>query len=163
MKINRRSILLAAFLGAFVFASMPLVQTASAIDFDHLNCFKTKDTRFTFHPPVGLTAELPPFPNETGCQFIGAHPKAKFVCTPTAKSPNFLGQGQNLHGNYLCYNMRCPKRPADLSVAAPDQVGNGFVTAKAKSTFRMLCVPAPPVYGSPAKAFLSTTTSLLDD
>jgi hypothetical protein len=163
MKRNRRSILSAVAICAFLFASTAFVKQASAIDFDHFNCFKTKDTRFGFHPPVNLTAVNPFFPNETGCQFIGAHPKAKFVCTPVAKSPNFMGPGQNLHENYLCYNMKCPKRPADLSAIFTDQVGSGTVTAKAKSTFRLLCVPAPPVYGSPAKAFLSPTTSLLDD
>jgi hypothetical protein len=107
--------------------------------FDHLECFKVKDSI-----KVEAVVDLPtlagtPY-DAAGCK-LG---KAKKWCTPAQKivvsstPPAVPLPGPNLTSDYICYGIKCPK--VDLSTTATDQFGTHSL---GKMKQGELCVPAP--------------------
>jgi hypothetical protein len=112
------------------------MQAGEPAVFDHLECFKPKDT-------VKLKAVTdlvgPGVYAATGCK-LGP---AKKYCTPVIKQvttsnvPVVPLPGQNLTNDFICYKMKCPKVALTQGVA--DQFGTRTLT---KLKQQELCVPA---------------------
>jgi len=133
---------LAAFLcisSLFVFAGAANAQT-----YDHLKCYKVKDSAKA-KAIVDLTPEqIPPFQVGPGCKMVV---KGKEFCVPADKfvvDTDAPGQapyptdGVVLQRDYICYKVKCPK------VDTPDtEVSDQFAT-RTMSKFKVskLCVPA---------------------
>jgi hypothetical protein len=104
--------------------------------FEHLECFKPKDT-----VKLKAVADLvaPGLYAASGCQ-LGP---AKKYCTPVIKQvtasnvPVTPLPGQNLTTDYICYKMKCPK--VELTQGVADQFGARTLT---KLKQQELCVPA---------------------
>jgi hypothetical protein len=130
---------------------------AGAQPFDHLQCFKIRDTA----PKVPYTATLTPsdgaFPVATGCS---VRVPAKLLCVDVQKSnvtppPPGAGPGTTAQ-KYLCYKTKCPKAPQQVPVA--DQFGLRFVTIK---TTGLLCAPFPVPQTTTSTTATSTTSTSL--
>jgi hypothetical protein len=128
-----------------------LATGAGAQPYDHLQCFKIKDTA----PKVPYTATLTPsdgaFPVAAGCS---VRVPAKLLCVDVQKSnvtppPPGAGPGATAQ-KYLCYKTKCPKVPQQVPVV--DQFGARSVTIK---TTGLLCAPFP----APTTTTTTSTTS----
>jgi len=144
--------LAAAALGAgLVLMAMPRLAGAQTT---HLKCHRVRDALPPLHTTVDLPALQTQF-SDTGCK-VG---KARELCVPVVKQnvqptpPRTDIQGNNLVDNYICYTLRCPKKPPDTQVT--DQFGTRTET---KYVSKMLCVPARPGNGVTTT---TTTTTLL--
>jgi hypothetical protein len=112
------------------------MQAGETAVFDHLECFKPKDT-----VKLKAVADLvgPGLYAATGCQ-LGP---AKKYCTPVIKQvtasnvPVVPLAGQSLTNDFICYKMKCPK--VELTQGVVDQFGNRTLT---KLKQQELCVPA---------------------
>ena len=112
------------------------MQAGETAVFDHLECFKPKDTvklkAIADLTAAGLYAA-------SGCK-LG---NAINYCTPVMKSvtasnvPVVPLPGQNLTNDFICYKMKCPK--VSLTQGAADQFGSRVLT---KLKQQQLCVPA---------------------
>jgi len=156
-----RFAVIGASLVSFVLFSLP--QSAAA-QFDHLTCFKAKDSR-KFAALVDLDMEQAQFTPPGECKVIG---KAKLFCVPTQKTVNAFtvnklpGVLENVPGpdmlpDRVCYKVKCPK-----ATLAPEQVTDQFGTGtleKFKTQF--LCTPA--VKGGPPTTSTTTTVPICID
>ena len=115
------------------------MQAGEPAVFDHLECFKAKDT-----VKVDAVADLPSLVGTAydglGCTFGST----KRYCTPVIKSVTSSTPavtplpGPNLTSDYICYKLKCPK--VDLSTTVTDQFGAHTLTKMKQAE---LCVPAP--------------------
>ena len=113
---------------------------ARAQTFDHLTCWKVKDSA----PKQSYSADLfpgtAPFPVQTGCV---VKVPSKLLCVSTAKTnvsptPPGAPAGVSLSSELLaCYKVKCPK--AALTVTVTDQFGSRQMITKAPT---ILCAPA---------------------
>ncbi len=112
--------------------------TMAPVVYDHLECFKVKDTL-----RVEGTVDLPtlagtPY-DAAGC-IVGA---VKKFCTPAVKTvlsstpPATPMPGPDLTSDYICYKLKCPT--VDLSQNASDQWGAHSLSKMKQGE---LCVPA---------------------
>ena len=112
------------------------MQAGETAVFDHLECYKPKDT-----VKLKAMADIlaPGIYASTGCK-LG---NAINYCTPAIKQvttsnvPVVPLPGQNLTNDFVCYKMKCPK--VSLSQGVADQFGSRTVT---KLKQQQLCVPA---------------------
>jgi len=114
--------------------------------FDHLKCYKVKDSA----AKVTYTATVTGLTTETGCQI---KVPAQMCCVPAEKSnvtpPPPGGGGTGVPNTFCCYKLKCAK--ATLSPqSVSDQFGTRSVTP---STAKLLCAPS-----SPSGAFLDAST-----
>jgi hypothetical protein len=115
------------------------MQAGAPAVFDHLECFKPKDT-----VKLKAVADLvgPGLYAATGCK-LGP---ANNYCTPVIKQvtetnvPVIPLPGQNLTNDFICYKMKCPK--VALTQGAVDQFGARTLT---KMKQQQLCVPAQKI------------------
>jgi hypothetical protein len=130
--------LLAATAFAYVVGSAGSATAA----FDHLKCYKVKDTALK----ATYTATLNGLTNDAGCSI---KVPAKLCCVAaekTAVTPTPPGGGgTGVPNNFCCYKAKCPKNPAPVQNVS-DQFGTRTVTP---STVKYLCAPY-----SPSGAFL---------
>jgi hypothetical protein len=132
---------------------------ADAQPFDHLTCFKAKDSR-RFAATVDLQTGEAAFQPPAACKVTG---KAKLFCVPTEKTvQSFTVDGQpatllNVPGPTpvpvrICYKVKCP-----TFVPAPqpafDQFGAGTLS---KFKASLLCTPS--IVGVPTTTTTTTTT-----
>lgn len=142
--------------------SLVCVASLPEPQFDHLRCYKMKDSladRALINMVTDPNHDL--FPDEAGCKVIV---KSKEYCVPVAKrrilqpsskkdAVHLTVPGQRLTSAMLCYKVKCPtdaqSMPSALSVEDQfgDRVVSKFVTSK-------LCTPAystaAPQYKDPA-------------
>lgn len=113
------------------------MQAGETIVFDHLECFKPKDT-----VKLKALADVlaPGLYASSGCK-LG---NATNYCRPAIKQvtvsnvPVIPVPGQNLTNPFVCYKMKCPK--VVITQAVTDQFGSRTLT---KLKHQQLCVPAP--------------------
>jgi hypothetical protein len=113
--------------------------------FDHLKCYKVKDTAVK----TSYTANVNGLSNEIGCTI---KVPAKLCCVPAEKTavspPPPGGGGVGVPNTFCCYKLKCPKTSLPTQ-NVKDQFGTRTVTP---STAKYLCAPS-----SPSGAFLDTT------
>jgi hypothetical protein len=105
---------------------------------DHLKCHKMRDA-LAPHASADLIAELQPEFSSNDCKIL----RAKLFCEPVTVSnvqppparPDIVGNP--LSNGYVCYETRCPTRPADGDVT--DRFGTH---AQRRYRTSLLCVPA---------------------
>jgi hypothetical protein len=137
-----RSIIVTTIIGALALAAPASAQPAP----DHLACYKAKDRtkgRFT----VSLS-------NAGASQSCVVKMPAKLACLETEKSnviptPAGGGPAPTPAGNFLCYQMKCP-RPSSFEMQ--DQFGKRVVGFRGA---QLLCAPATR---GPASNFPTGTT-----
>ena len=120
--------------------------SANAQPFDHLQCFKIRDTLRRGSATADLVPERQP-PAPAGCKI---KLPATMYCTSTAKEnldpPPVAAVGGGHPGDFFCYNVRCPRRP-HTSSSAQDQLGQRTFTL---GSSQLLCMPvAPPSSPTP--------------
>jgi hypothetical protein len=135
--------------------------TAPALTYDHLKCFKIADEHNYSAMATLTTNELQAaaFPDDTSCKISV---RSKEFCIPVAKTravdlgnpkdaPVAAFIGQDLANDFICYKVRCD-RPAvapPASQVVHDQFGprpiSGLRTAK-------VCTPAVKLSGGPYDA-----------
>jgi hypothetical protein len=140
-----------AVAAAFALSSLA---TAAHAQFDHLKCYKAKDSKEFKSAQADLTALQTQFGVNESCKII---PKAKFFCVPVSKNVTAIVDGQdnpfpaeNLGFDRLCYKVKCPKVTI-LPTLVSDQFGSRQID---KLKAAMLCTPA--VKGPPP----TTTTTM---
>lgn len=166
-----------------LYASTLLLVSSTSADaaFDHLKCFKIKDTsNYTaFADLVTNPAQQGPFPNEDGCKILV---RSKEFCVPVEKNrifqtenprdaPHLDIEGHDVQQDYLCYKMRCPKKgnPEFPQLAqeqmVADQFGlrtiSGFKTHKICTPTRKVNVPQfkdPATQSAVTRTTFSTTS-----
>ena len=119
--------------------------------FDHLKCYKIKDSNPKVLYKLDLTPEQTQFLAETGCFLKN---RAKWFCIDVQKTnvtvvkssveppPTLLPiQGQTAQ-DYLCYLLKCPET-VEMSLLVEDQFGQRDILVKKKPDH--LCVPANKV------------------
>jgi hypothetical protein len=127
-------------------ASLGLVASAHAGDFfDHLTCFKVKDTAGKAVYTVNLTSGDVTFPNATGCV---VKVPAKLVCVRSSKGltdppPKNQVTGQFLLTSFACYKAKCPKNAA-FTEGLEDQFGTRQLSL---TTRKLLCAPGSVNFG----------------
>ena len=128
-------------------AALAVVSTAglaTAQTFDHLRCFKARDSVNADALSDIQALQNPPFDFPSSCEISV---RSKEVCVPVAKTVVDAGNagsadvvGQDLVHDYVCYKAKCsskPTGPDTLDVA--DQFGS---RAMSKFKFKKFCVPA---------------------
>jgi len=113
------------------------MQAGETTVFDHLECYKPKDT-----VKLKALADVlaPGLYASSGCK-LG---NAVNYCRPAIKQvtvsnvPVVPVPGQNLTNAFVCYKMKCPK--VDITQAVTDQFGSRTLS---KLKHQQLCVPAP--------------------
>jgi hypothetical protein len=113
--------------------------TLVTVVYDHLECFKIKDS-VKLQGVVDIpTLAGTPY-DAAGCKITTAKkyckPAQKVVVTSTPPATPL--PGPNLTSDYICYKIKCPK--VELSGADTDQFGSHSFTKMKQSE---LCVPAP--------------------
>jgi hypothetical protein len=132
--------------------------SAFAQPYDHLKCYKMKDTE-TFH---SANADIGTIEPSFGLQNCRIKKKAKQICIPATKDVTEIVDGtdtpfvvatDDLAFEQVCYKITCP------SVTIPDQtVSDQFGTRTVeKLKASTLCVPA--VFGPPPTTSTTTTTT----
>ncbi|HYB98101.1 MAG TPA: putative metal-binding motif-containing protein [Candidatus Limnocylindrales bacterium] len=136
-------------------AMFVLAATADAAPFDHLQCFKIKDSSAKAIYTADLDSNDPAFDSLTpGCSITVP---AKLLCVDVSKdnvnpAPPGAPDGVPLQ-KFLCYKTRCPKfQPA---ATLTDQFGVHSVQVKATG---LLCAPV----ASPLVSTTSTTQPCVD-
>ena len=142
-----------------------LASTADAQLFDHLKCYKIKDSA-----KFAATADLEALQAEFGVEDCVIKGKGKLFCVmvdkdvmtfedktkPPLVQPSF--DGQELSDDRICYKIKCPK-----VTIAPQEVGDQFgVRTVEKFKATMLCTPAfkgPAPSGDPNGTACSDGTS----
>jgi hypothetical protein len=126
--------------------------TALAQPFDHLQCFKLRDTLARANATADLAPEQnPPFPLAPGCRI---KLPAKYFCVDVAKQnlqpPPALPIGGDDARDYFCYKVACPKNASaprgGMPLEAEDQFGRRTVFIKTSPFF---CAPARKVVTTP--------------
>jgi hypothetical protein len=131
--------------GLLMVAAIWLIPAAANAQFDHLTCFKAKDSG-KFKALVTLDAVQNAFDPPAQCKVIG---KAKLFCVPTDKTVDELTVGKDpatpldvagpvLSADTICYKVKCP-----TATIADDEVVDQF-GARTLSKFKaqMICAPA---------------------
>ena len=108
--------------------------------FDHLQCFKIKDSLARGRVTADLVPEhQPPFGDALGCKI---KLPATLFCTDVAKEnvqpPAPLAVGGDTARDYFCYRVSCSKR-AEVTTQAEDQFGARVIRIRSAPLF---CVPA---------------------
>jgi hypothetical protein len=145
---------------ALACASEGLAQT-----YDHLQCFKVRDTKTFSSAEVDLEALL----TEFGLQACTVKGRAKKLCVPAGKTVTSIEDGnvipstsEEIAALRLCYKLRCPASTAP-AITVSDQFGSRDVDSfKAVE----LCTPAnegPPPTVTTTTTTTSTTLVDLDD
>jgi hypothetical protein len=156
---SRRIALSFAFAFAFGCAGEAVAQT-----YDHLQCFKVRDTRTFSSAEVDLDAMLAEF----GLQACSIKGRAKKLCVPAEKTVTSIEDGsvipstsEELGALRLCYKLRCPASTAP-AMTVSDQFGSRSVDSfKAVE----LCTPAnegPPPTVTTTTSTTTTSTTLVD-
>jgi hypothetical protein len=135
-------------------SSCVAVSSVSAVTFDHLKCYKVRDSapkRSYAADIVGIT------PEELGCTI--KVPGALF-CIQTAKmnvapSPPGGGDGPAAYP-YLCYKIKC-RRGAPHTLQWSDQFGTRPITPIVS---RLVCAPAIPPTTTTSTTTTTTGTTL---
>lgn len=142
---------------ALVIASCSLAAApALAVRYDHLKCYKVKDSA----PTSSATVDLRPLDNgtfelEAGCT---VKVRSRQLCFPSTKEVLFSAdallnvEGQELENAFLCYKVKCPKTVLPDSLEMSDQFATRNLTGLRTTT---LCAPAIP--GAPPP---TTTTTI---
>ncbi len=141
-----------------LFAIQPGV--ARSQPYDHLQCYKVKDTQKFSDAFVRLTPVQAQFEIPGNCELQG---RAKKFCVPAQKeivdpgtsvAPPVLPPTGEAAGDYICYKMKCPKEELpDQDVT--DQFGFRPLGKLKKAS--LLCVPA--VKGAVPTTTTTSTTS----
>ncbi len=129
--------------------------TASAQPYDHLKCFKIKDSVASF----AASADLRPldasnFELDVGCKL---KVRSQELCIPVSKDrtdagPSVAVVGQDLTNAFLCYSVKCPAEVFPDQLLMSDQFGS-----RQLSRFHTSKLCAPAVLGIPPT---TTTTTL---
>ncbi len=133
-----------------------------AQDYNHLTCFKAKDSG-KFKGAVTLDVLQDKFDPSGQCKILGGG-RAALFCAPTdktvdqyevAKAPGTLLDvpGVPLVNDRLCYKVRCPRDVIDTEIVS-DQFGTRELS---KFKAALLCTPA--LKGEPTTTTTTTTTS----
>lgn len=134
---------------------------AFAQPFDHLQCFKLRDTLARGNATANLVPEQqPPFPLAPGCKI---KLPAKYFCIDVAKQnlqpPPALDVGGDDTRDYFCYRVACPKSTSmprgGMPLEAEDQFGRRTVFIKTSPFF---CAPARKVVATPTPTRTPTPT-----
>lgn len=138
---------------ALVLAASTVVATAQP--YDHLKCFKIKDSLASFV----ATADLRPldtgnFELDAGCTI---KVRSRELCVPVNKDridegPSLVVAGQELTNAFLCYTVRCSGETLPAALSMSDQFGSRQLS---KLHTTRLCAPA--MLGTPPT---TTTTTL---
>lgn len=146
-------ILFTAAAAAVMFAATTI--PALAQPYDHLKCFKIKDSV----APFGATADLRPldsgaFDVDVDCTI---KVRSRELCIPvdkdrTDEGPNLGVAGQDLANAFLCYAVKCPAETLPSAFTMSDQFGSRELS---KLHTTRLCAPAvagppPPTTTLPA-------------
>jgi hypothetical protein len=137
-------------------AAALLVCSPARAAFDHLKCYRVRDTA----PRARYTADLAPgggpFTVEAGCTI---RVPAKFLCTDVDKTnvtPAPPGAPAGPPANrFLCYKVRCPR--GEVSLQATDQFGSRLVSARNVNS--LVCAPIVPVPTTTMAPATTTTTA----
>ena len=135
------------FATATVLLALATVARAGLGPYDHVKCYKVRDTAARTSYTADLFPWESPFPVDSDCV---VKVPATMLCSgvasfdvqppPPGASPG-VSVGSQL---FTCYKVKCPKVPATVTVA--DQFGTRDMTF---STPRILCAPARvPTSGS---------------
>ena len=73
---------------------------------------------------------------------VGKKPLPRAVCVPVDKQPNAASQAQDLRGDYLLYQLKCPPQPDVRSLHLDSQFVRGNFIVGRKTAVRWLLVPA---------------------
>lgn len=134
---------------------------ALAQPFDHLQCFKLRDTLARGRATADLVPEQqPPFPLAPGCKI---KLPAKYFCIDVAKQnlqpPPALPIGGDDARDYFCYRVACPRSASmprgGMALDAEDQFGRRTVFIKTSPFF---CAPARKVVATPTPTRTPTPT-----
>lgn len=128
--------------------------SSRAQPYDHLACYKIKDTK-TFRTAPASLSPLPPQLVAQGCEIKG---KARQVCVPVDVQVGPVDEGnhttfpaESLNFERICYRVKCPPAaPASL------QMGDGFGTRQIDG-FKISTICTPAVVGTTPT---TTTTTL---
>ncbi len=126
-------------------AALTLLPVAAQAQFDHLTCFKAKDSG-KFSALVTLNAIQDAFDPPAQCQVVG---KAKLFCVPTEKTVDQLiinkmpavplaVPGTTPLPDTVCYKVKCPT----ATIAADEIVDQFGVRTFSKFKAQYLCAPA---------------------
>ena len=137
---------------------------AAAQSYDHLRCFRVKDSVASFAAITNLTPrDSTNFPVASGCTLKA---RSRELCIPvdkdrTDQGPSLEVSGSDLTSAFLCYTAKCRGEALPDSLLMSDQFGShplsGFHTSR-------LCAPAilgfPP--SPPPRACTSATVPACD-
>ncbi len=128
---------------------------ASALTYDHLKCFKVKDSLASFV----ATADLRPldtgnFELDAGCAI---KVRSRELCMPvnkdrTDEGPSLVVEGQDLTNAFLCYTVKCRDELLPATLSMSDQFGS-----RELSKLHTIRLCAPAILGIPPT---TTTTTL---
>jgi hypothetical protein len=149
---NRALTVAAIALAIGAVAPMP-----AAAQFDHLECYKIKDSH-KFEATADLVPALtPPFPVAAGCEI---QVKGRQYCVAVDKqltsstAPSVEFPTTDVASDFLCYKVKCPK--ADISdTEVTDQFGTRTI-----SRFKTIQICAPAVVGPPPPFTCTAQTPL---
>ena len=149
-----KKLLILAVASAIVATAVPT--SAGVLTYDHLRCFKIKDTFGSsdnrFNATVTLTHQLSGYAVATGCAIKKI--KSKEYCTPVDKSVTTDAPGQGDYpifsslplSDFICYKVKCDKAVIP-AFAVVDQFGPREIS---KSKSAKLCAPAHRTCGGSA-------------
>ncbi|HYC53723.1 MAG TPA: hypothetical protein VEL28_02125 [Candidatus Binatia bacterium] len=144
---------------SFLACTFTAILTASASGayaqpYDHLRCFKIKDST-SFTAAVDLVPlHEPPFDLSAGCT---VKVRSRELCVPVEKvlgdtnAPSLSITGQDLENAFLCYTVKCVDDSLPQSLTMSDQFGTRQISGVRSSK---MCAPA--IFGAPPP---TTTTT----
>lgn len=169
----KRIVMNAFFCFAVLASALALAGSAAAQEYDHLKCFKVKDTKTFKSATADLTVTGGHFAGMENCQI---KPKAKEFCVPVDKSNVVVEEGaetpvigQELSFDRLCYKVKCPS----LTVPGPQAYADQFAANRELGGFKVstICTPAvigpvpvepPPVWPADPQDYVAGPSSYLN-